>query len=170
MVIWHYLFWQEKDKISAVLNKGNSFEILKLEGYPAVCYTEDYWEKWQEYAGFLKEDFIDFCFVFDKECPQITEYLKERQCSDNECIWDKYSIQKVADMMGITNPTQIYNKDGCKIAKTGSFRGVSESEMKHLIAVYRNSEDVIREQELKESEITPFIADMLTKLRAYDNL
>lgn len=168
MSVCHYLFWKERNKISAVLNKGNTFEIIKFGGYTEVQYKKDYWEKWKEYAGFLKEDVIDFCFVYDDECPQIPEYLKERECHDNECIWDKYTIQRVIDIMDIVNPTQIYNKEGYCIAKTGHFRGIQESEIKHLMAIYRNSAEVIHQEEAKDIEITPFIKDMLRKLKSYD--
>lgn len=169
MSVCHYLFWKEKDKIIAVLNSGDSPEIIKFGGYTAVHYTKDYWENWQEYAGFLKDDFIDFCFVFDDECPQISEYLKVRECPENECVWDSNSIQKVADMMGVTNLTEIYSKEGNRlIAKTGYFRGAGDSNVKHLIAVYRNSKDLICQEDLENIEFTPFISDMLTKLKCYD--
>ena len=168
MGICHYLFWKEKDKIAAILHKGNAFEIIKFGGYTMVQYTTDYWEKWKEYAGFLKEDFIDFCFIVDNECPQITEYLKERECPDHKCIWDRHSIQKAVDMLEIIQPTEIYNQQGRCIVRSGAFRGVQEAEINRLVAVYRTSEETELEENPKEIEITPFIKDMLTKLRDYD--
>ena len=65
MSVCHYLFWIENNKITAVLNKGNAFEIIKFGGNKSIEYKEDFWSTWQEYAGFLKNDHIDFCFVFD---------------------------------------------------------------------------------------------------------
>ena len=87
---------------------------------------------------------------------------------EQECIWNKYAIQKVADMMERMQPTQIYNEEGACIVRTGSFKGVHESEIIRLIAVYRSSEEVELQEEAKEIEMTPFIKDMLTKLRDYD--
>lgn len=168
MSVCHYLFWQENNRISAIHNKGNSFEFLKIGGNVSISYTETYWELWQEYAGFLKGDFIDFCFVFDNECPQISEYLKERECLDSECVWNKYAIQSVADMMDITNATQIYNKEGHNIAKAGFFRGVQETDINRLMAFYRNSTEIIQQEEEKTVEMTPFIKDMIMKLKSYD--
>lgn len=168
MSVCHYLFWLENNKITAVLNKGNSFEIIKFGGYTFVEYTKDFWEMWQEYAGFLKDDLTDFCFVFDNECPQVSEYLKGRECPENECIWDKYAIQKVANMLDIFRPTQVFNKNGVCIAKTGSFRNIDEANIIKLLAIYRNSEKEIFQDIPEDVEITPFIENMLTKLKIYD--
>lgn len=54
MKICHCLFWIEKNKIAAVLSKDNRFEVMKFGGNCFTGYTEDFWEKWQDYAGFLK--------------------------------------------------------------------------------------------------------------------
>ena len=168
MGVWHYLFWLENNKITAVLNKGNSFEIIKFGGNRSIEYTENFWEMWRDYAGFLKDDFIDFCFVFDDECPQVSEYLKMRECPENECIWDQYAIQNAVNMLGIRQPTQIFNENGVCIVKTGSFRNIDKSDIIKLAAVYRNSEKEIFEEKSETAEMTPFIEDMLTKLKKYD--
>lgn len=71
-------------------------------------------------------------------------------------------------MMDITKATQIYNKAGHSIARTGSFRNVPETEINHLMALYRNSAETIHQEELKNVEMTPFIEDMIMKLKSYD--
>ena len=168
MSVCHYLFWKEKNKITTVLKNDNTFKIIKFGGYSAVEYKNDFWERWREYAGFLKGDFIDFCFVFDDECPQIPEYLKERECNDKECIWDKYAIQNIANIINVNKPIQIFNKEGICIAKAGLFRDIQKSDIEQLVAVYRSSEKEILPNNNESIEITPFIEDMLIKLKEYD--
>lgn len=168
MNICHYLFLIENNKITAVLNKGNNFEIIKFRGNNSVEYKDDFWEMWKEYAGFLKNDFTDFCFIFDDEMPCVSEYLKNRECPDNECIWDKYRIQSAIDSLDISRPLQIFNENGMRIAQTGSFRNIEDSDIIRLTAVYRNSEKNIIPDESEPTETTPFIEEMLEKLKMYD--
>lgn len=169
MSVYHYLFWKNKNKITAILKNTNDFEIIKIGGNCATEYTDDYWDKWREYAGFLKDDQIDFCIVFDDECPKIPKELQARECSDEECIWDKYMIQRGGEIMDIVCPTRIFNKEGCCIAKFGSFRGVEDSGISNFFAVYRNSNKDFITKKSESNEITPFIESMLRKLEELDN-
>lgn len=170
MGICHYLFWIENNKITAILNSGKNFEIIKFGGNTAVEYTEDFWEIWQEYAGFLKDDFIDFCFVFDAECPEISDYLKSRECPENDCIWDKYMIQNAVNILEKSYPVQIRNENGICIAKVSSFKDITESDILNFTAIYRNSEKKIEEKKEKDFKVTPFIERQLKKLKMYDGV
>lgn len=167
MKVCHCLFWIQNNKITAVL-KGSSFEIIKFRGNNSIEYKADFWEMWQDYAGFLKDDSTDFCFVFDGEMPCVSGYLKNRQCPDDECIWNRYSIQNVADMLEISKPTQISNENGVHIARAGSFRNTSDADIVNMTAVYRNAEKNIVSEESEPTEIIPFIEEMLEKLKIYD--
>lgn len=167
MTVWHYLFWIENNKITAILNSGKNYEIIKFGGNLSIEYNEEYWKNWQEYAGFLSEDLIDFCFVYDNECPQISDYLKSKECPDNECKWDKYTIQYAVNILEKGYPVQIYNENGVCIAKTGSFRDITEADILEFSAKYRNSEKEIIEEK-KDCKITPFIERQLKKLKIYD--
>lgn len=169
MGVCHYLFWIESNKITAILNHGKSFEIIKFGGNKSIEYKEDFWETWQEYSGFLKDDFIDFCFVFDIRCPKLPDYLKARECSENNCIWDKYMIQNALNILEKAYPVQVYNENDMCIAKIGSFRNIVKSDILKFKAIYRNSKkEIMEEVKEKDFKITPFIENQLKKLKMYD--
>lgn len=168
MRVWHYLFFVKNNKITSVLKKDNGFEILRFGGNISVEYNEDFWNMWQEYAGFIKNDLIDFCFIYDDEKPQVSEYLKVRECSTEDCKWNKYFIQDAVNLLDIKFPAVILNVNGVCIAKSGKFTNKKEDKIVRLTADYRNSDAAILEDESEEAEITPFIEEMLGKLKEYD--
>lgn len=171
MRVCHCLFRLEDHRITAVLNNGKKPEIIKFGGYDSVEYKDDFWESWQDYAGFLKDDLTDFCFVYDTECPQLSEHLKGRECAENECLWDKYSIKNAIDILGLHKPTLIFNENGVCIARAGSFRNADDTDAVRLTAVYRSceKEPLADETDIEEEpELTPFIEDMLFMLKKYD--
>ena len=53
-------------------------------------------------------------------------------------------------------------------AQAGSFRNIKQEDMISLTAVYRNSENEIKENESVPAELTPFIEGMLEKYKKYD--
>lgn len=168
MRVCHCLFWLEDHRITAVLYNGKKPELIKFGGYDSVEYKDNFWESWKDYAGFLKDDLTDFCFVFDTECPKLSDNLKGRECAENECVWDKYAIINTADMLNkICRPTQIFNENGVRIAQIG----FDDTDAVRLTAVYRGHEKgplpAVSEIDV-ETELTPFIEDMLFMLKKYD--
>lgn len=168
MTVWHYLFWVENNQISAILKNGKKFEIIKFGGNDSIPYQKDFWETWKEYAGFLKDDSIDFCFVYDAECPQISEELQARACSDEECVWNQYAIQNAVKILEKNEPVQILNQNGVCIAKVGSFRNRTDADILYFKAVYRASQEEREEEKEKAYKVTPFIERQLKKLKIYD--
>lgn len=168
MGVCHYLFWIKDKKITSVLKQGNAFEIIKFGGNSSVEYNEEFWNMWQEYAGFIKTDFIDFCFVYDDEMPHISDYLKSRECSIEECIWNRYLIQDTVNLLEIKYPTEIVNENGICIARTGTFINKKQDDVIRLTASYRSSQAVILKDEPKGARRTEFIDEMMEKLKEYD--
>lgn len=167
MNICHCLFWIENNKITSVLNTSGGLEIMKFGGNETIEFTDEFWECWRDYSGFLTTSLTDFCFVYD-EAPCIAESLKDRECPPCECVWNRNKVQKVAELMGIVQPTLIFNKNGVRIAQAGSFRNSKQEDIISLTAVYRNSENEIKENESVPAELTPLIEEMLEKLKKYD--
>lgn len=167
MKICHCLFWIEKNKIAAVLSKDNRFEVMKFGGNCFTGYTEDFWEKWQDYAGFLKTSQTDFCLVYD-DAPTISEELQHRECADKSGVWNRYTIQDAVRLLPITKPTQISNENGVCIAKVGAFRKAETTGIVNLTAKYQHAETAPAEAERKILETTPFIDEMCERLKIYD--
>lgn len=167
MNICHCLFWIENNKITSVLNTSDGLEIMKFGGNETIEFTDEFWECWRDYSGFLKTSLTDFCFVYD-EAPCIAEDLKDKECPPNECVWNRNKVQSVAELMGIVQPTLIFNENGVRIAQAGSFRNIKQEDIISLTAVYRNSENEINENESAPAEITPFIEGILEKLKKYE--
>lgn len=168
MGVCHYLFWIKDRKITSVLKKGDKFEIIKFGGNTSVEYNEEFWDMWQEYAGFIKNDVTDFCFVYDDEKPQVSEHLKDRECSDEECIWNKYFIQDAINLLGIKYPAAVFDENGVCVAKAGNFINKKEDDVIKLKASYRKSEQAVLKDVSEKIEMTPFIEEMLQKLEEYD--
>lgn len=167
MNICHCLFWIKDNKISAVLCQNEKLCLMKFGGNMSVEYTADFWENWRDYSGFLKTSLTDFCFVYD-ELPYISEYFNGKECPSDKCVWNRYKIQSVADMLDILQPTQIFNEKGVRVAQTGSFRNIEESDIVRLTAAYRTTENEVTASDDEPVEITPFIEECLKKLQIYD--
>ncbi|MGN0482095.1 MAG: hypothetical protein ACI4HI_00945 [Lachnospiraceae bacterium] len=167
MKICHCLFWIKDKKIISVLAKKNGFEIMKFEGNACIEYTEDFWDKWKEYAGFLKTSQTDFCLIYDEKT-NISEALSARECPRSECVWNRYMIQSVVERMQIDTPIQIYDEKGIRIAQTGNFRKKSEGEIVRMTASYRTDNEEAFEEKTETRERTPFIQYMIEKLERHD--
>lgn len=166
MSVHHCLFWIRDNKITSILVSGDKFEIMKFGGYEDIEYTEDFWEEWKDFSGFSKSSQTDFCLIYDNKV-SISEDLRTRECPLNECVWNRYNIQKAVDMLDIRKATQIYTENGACVAQAGNFRNVRGCDITKLTAEYRSAEKEIA-VDITSAEITPFIKDMLEKLNTYD--
>ena len=166
--IFHCLFWLENNKVtSVIMNDRKNFEIIDIRGRTSFDYGDNFWELWCIYTGFVKSDFTDFCFIYDAEKPVLPEYLQNMECPENDCIWNRYIIQYVIDILGIDRPVRISNQNGVTVAHGGGDT-TSEQVIKNLTVVYHNSEKPTLPTNSPPVKITPFIAEMLRKLKNYD--
>lgn len=169
MKVYHYLFWIKDNKIAAINNKGNSYEVMKFKGNTSIAYKENFWDEWLDYAGFTKDDLTDFCFIYDKEMPCVSEYLKEKECDISDCIWNRYTINNIVKSIELPYTAKIFDENDNPVASGGSFRNIKDEDIIKLKVSYRCSNDESEpEKEDEPYETTPFIDDMLKKLHLYD--
>ena len=165
MNIHHCLFWIKNNRITAVVYKNGSLEIMQFNGYPDNPLNEDYWNDWKEFRGFCTGDKTDLCFVYDNK-PDMPKQLLEAQCDSVSAVWCRNNIQSVLEFLCVTEPTEIFSENGVLLMKAGCFRHAQKESVSRMTALYVNAQNECTVNK-EQAEITPFIKVMLKELNQY---
>ena len=72
----------ENDKASVIRLKSDNLEFIKKDGEIEFPITIDFWEWWKRVVSYIEGDYIDICFVYDKNY----DLLQENEITRNNII------------------------------------------------------------------------------------
>ena len=169
----------EKDKASVIRLKSDKMEFVKKDGEIEFPITIDFWDWWKKVVSYIEGDFVDICFVYDKNY----DLLQESEVISNNIINSKdssWKIEHIKSYFWELKPTYInlviigaeqqeYDLSGHKGATSKRFYTNLDFKVANLKSnvsqTNRKKESVSKIEEENYTEFAKYFVDLIRRER-----